>query len=1275
MRHFQKRVTYFLVLTFTIHTLCPATALAEHFFGRLSRMVKETAYHGTPPTTCKDGCVEQLAENIDWLEHHIDTYGSIVAKQPDIWGEARLTKHRDEYEQQLHQELNQFKFKLNAAIAQADSSFLSQALALSAAAKDVTMPTVTTASSDSTASTGSVNAKLKGTAAASAPTFANFANVTPAGEGEIDIEPTLYLDQLSRYLQHLQELRRINEGDDTSDSPGYALNLVRIPISTLPGKLTRTGFGAEVTITATPTLSDDLLPTTFRNLVINDLVDQLGLPLVRTVENVELVRKRDEIQQSIKNFEILKTSFLGWNYFDNDANKQEVSTLIDPVLDDPIVRDAIEETIDNIYVLPSKAAFQSIALALEDHNLIDHVTNKYGKTILGTPEYAVYQFAYFLDRLRRFRHVNDPSDLISAKLALRNAIISFGQQDAYAMTVYENLQKITKPVPTDQDLLDVANTFPAYRNIRPNEVSTLRNIYEQRDTLMEGFEFLFGKLENESDPILSELNQQIRAGITSQAFSTAGRARRARHPLPPSQVVDVYGSDLFVTCSDFFCPIYSGRQVRWNGDPKCQPCGDSAEPRVNLLDAQKWLRAELASAHDLLNQPHHLRLWYQLANPQSGLAAAIRSGHLQVNNQLALSNAPESPAYEFLETPESDQVLGLAPPTSDAAVEQFRDYFFQQLHQPHFSTENSRSNSVLTQLAWVIVVESALLNARLNEDIRKTFTAKGQQCMGYGDEDLSFFLPEAAAKPESGLSDQFVTAAQAFQEYVRLRWPIHVFALDPREQDQNVADVSARKREMQFALALGFTNGKIGANSLTQFSRDMQTRVDTISLNRTAVGFSHNHDTFGWRFFPRVQALHVPGTFGAIKETLCGVSRDDDLKKRQLEPGMRECVAIVLMPSFVPSADFDIRTNWFKLTNPKNTALTMKDTVHYSRAITSMRNLQPQCYKCSHHYRAGEVHRLMNRVDQLDRELPLQTMRAQIPYENTLGGFEMFNTGVTDLSPELIGWHGAPGIVIGGNENSYTCGCKAVCAATDATQAVQTHEATQHPVSTSGVAKQAPLPVCDGAGTTLFLVGDNFSVHDTKIIAGGVCIPHVRLISREIMRVTIPSCVNTVKIDGEDYVAIYAATPYGVTNHLHVPVHCRSGSGSKQFQCPEASPATPATETDTPTPAATEPDATTWRLIPLPEVRPTITFAAAMHDEPLLTEEQLNTIATKAAQETLQGVKPNEIIVNVQSTSTLPPIIYDDLPRRQHESGPLTTQFKTKMGECFRNLRDTLPGY
>lgn len=98
----------------------------------------------------------------------------------------------------------------------------------------------------------------------------------PAG---LSLEPTMYLDEMSNYIHHLHELRRINEGSDTNDSPGYALDLVRVPVSVFPGKKTRKGYGAEITITATPYLTPELLPVTFRNMVENDLVDLLCRPL------------------------------------------------------------------------------------------------------------------------------------------------------------------------------------------------------------------------------------------------------------------------------------------------------------------------------------------------------------------------------------------------------------------------------------------------------------------------------------------------------------------------------------------------------------------------------------------------------------------------------------------------------------------------------------------------------------------------------------------------------------------------------------------------------------------------------------------------------------------------------------------------------------------------------------------------------------------------------------------------------------------------------------
>src|SRR6202007_1823298 len=61
-------------------------------------------------------------------------------------------------------------------------------------------------------------------------------------------------------------------------------------------------------------------------------------------------------------------------------------------------------------------------------------------------------------------------------------------------------------------------------------------------------------------------------------------------------------------------------------------------------------------------------------------------------------------------------------------------------------------------------------------------------------------------------------------------------------------------------------------------------------------------------------------------------------------------------------------------------------------------------------YRDGDFQRLILKAKQLEARLPLQSATVQVPYENTLGGFAMFNTGVTDLAPELTGWYGSPSI-------------------------------------------------------------------------------------------------------------------------------------------------------------------------------------------------------------------------------------------------------------------------
>src|SRR5262249_21356905 len=149
---------------------------------------------------------------------------------------------------------------------------------------------------------------------------------------------------------------------------------------------------------------------------------------------------------------------------------------------------------------------------------------------------------------------------------------------------------------------------------------------------------------------------------------------------------------------------------------------------------------------------------------------------------------------------------------------------------------------------------------------------------------------------------------------------------------------------------------------------------------------------FGWRFYPRFQTPDIEGNATVLFRDLLigGPSRDAELRQRRLEPGMRECVAVGILPSFVPYATLELSSKWVKLTNPKSKEPDLTDAMKLSRAVQSIATCSEglcdaECY------RPGDVERLKVRAKQLEARLPLQSTVVQIPYENTLGGFAMFN--------------------------------------------------------------------------------------------------------------------------------------------------------------------------------------------------------------------------------------------------------------------------------------------
>lgn len=925
--------------------------------------------------------VEDLAEKLDKLERALQYHGRVTAKAPDVWGQARLTQHRREFEEQMAAQLDAFEPNLNAEISVSDQAFLSQAVALSAASQGQQVPDLTTVTSATstftpTPATGPPPdpATNPGTTTTNVITRSlPFAAVARSGQANLplSLEPEILLDQRKRFLDHLHEIRRVNEGDDTADAPGYSLNLVRIPISVIPGDKTRENYGAEVTVTAESHVTEELLPSTFRELVINDLIDQLALPIVKVL---------DLTWQAHLEGEPLRTQVdLLWYEIDTcEALRKRF-------------REASPETRDDLL-------------------------NSFG--------------------------------------------ISFAkiQHDSAAANA-QDWTKQTKKIWKER--LGGA-LLEATRGNNPNP-----QLYFDR-----ALELMITTMQSERQAAINKSNSilaQMMSGAKSAFGVQSPRERRSRYPIPPSQIRIAFGER---EIAELTLAVFSARD-RFQ-------CRD----KVHLADVQGFLRNELEHAYDFLGSTD----CFELLPPPGPDGAIVGSGlwhspHAPTPNDIRQPNAVIAKRKKFF----------LSLPVNDAGVATLPSYD----HVP--ARRRNHAETATEALAWAVLVESALLNQQLNDDLLRVSQDPNCHCVPAG-QPYCFYgpCPDAAAK-------------QAFAEYVKCRWPIRIFALDPVTQQQNVADSFSLRREMQLAIALAFKQRLVNAQSLTRYMRRIEQDIRTIALNQTVVGFGAGDDTFGWRFFPRVQTPDVEGTLTVLGRDLIagGPNRDQGLRRRRIEPGMRECVALVVMPSFVKHVRFDVRTNWFplvpghvtKLFHTARTPASMEKTVEWSKLIKSMEDSVTTCVKDEHLYRDGEVERLLKRSHQLSQELPINTMYAQVPYENTLGGFEMFASGVTDLAPELVGFYGAPGV--------------------DPNQP-----------------------------TELFLVGNNFSVHDTHLLAGNTRVK-IMLLSREVMQVTIPPGVRieprlckpraTTYPCNEDgcndpYVELRLATPYGVSTALHVPV-------------------------------------------------------------------------------------------------------------------------------------------
>ena len=136
---------------------------------------------------------------------------------------------------------------------------------------------------------------------------------------------------------------------------------------------------------------------------------------------------------------------------------------------------------------------------------------------------------------------------------------------------------------------------------------------------------------------------------------------------------------------------------------------------------------------------------------------------------------------------------------------------------------------------------------------------------------------------------------------------------------------------------------------------------------------------------------------------LSGRLPDPTGKDQSIEPGQRECTALVVMPNFIPKIEFITVANWFRTSDVGDGQKSdLEKASTWGRKLVAAEEALNRA-KVEGNYRPEEYQIALERLNQLKSMMPTQRLVVRVPFTDDNNDSRIFCSQGGQLRPSLLG--------------------------------------------------------------------------------------------------------------------------------------------------------------------------------------------------------------------------------------------------------------------------------